>query len=202
MKKTITLIGGALLSLSATAFQPIDTKAFKYIEYGYNPSLGSYSPSDIDGVAAGSADATIVSFAAKMPYKGKHQRTWFDVSYQYFETEAGVGEIGQQVQRYKAQWLHQKSRALNKQFTAWFGGGASLGFSNYVGKHTVTTDGFLDKSFDDTTGIDLGVVGSAAIEYVVPKLKRYKFGLNAQYEVPLTDSVAGFTLGAYVFYKF
>ena len=202
LKKTLATIALVAAASSSQALDLIDKKAFKYVEFGYNPVLGSYSPSEPEHDAASGADLMFLNVAAKMPYKGRYQRTWVDAGYQYFETDASTSEIGQQIQRYRFQWMHQFAKPINKNITAWYGGGGSVGFSNYTGRHTIDATGFLASEDKDRSEFDMGVVGSAALEFGIPQYKRIKLGLNAQYEVPLSNSVQGLSVGGYVFYKF
>jgi len=202
MKKTLALALTLSMAAGAVAFQPIDTKAFKYIEYGYNPTIGSFSPQDAEFESGSSADLVFISAAAKMPYRGRFQRSFFDVSYQYFETDASTTELGQEVQRYRASWQHQFARAINQNVTFWYGGGGSLGYSSYTGRHFEDANGFLGEVQSDKSALDVAAVGSAVLEFSLPQYKRITLGLTSQYEMALTDSVDGFKLGGYIFYRF
>lgn len=193
---------GLSMAAGATAFEPIDTKAFKYIEYGYNPTIGSFTPSDPDLESGSSSDLVFVSAAAKMPYRGRMQRSFFDVSYQYFETDATTTELGQEVQRYRTSWQHQFARPINKNLTFWYGGGGSVGYSSYTGRHFIDADGYLANVEKDKSALDLAMIGSAILEFAIPQYKRVTVGLTSHYELPLTDSVEGFKIGGYIFYKF
>lgn len=202
MKQIAAVALGLSLSVGATAFQPIDMKAIKYLEYGYNPTIGSFSPDDPEVESGSATDLVFISAAAKMPYRGRMQRSFFDVSYQYFETDASTSELGQEVQRYRASWQHQFARPINKELTVWYGGGGALGYSSYTGRHYVNSDGFLGATESDKADLDVAAIGSAVLEYAMPQYKRITLGLTSQYELPLANSVEGFKVGAYIFYKF
>lgn len=201
-KSTLLALALGGLSLSASAFNIIDTRALKFAEVVINPGYGLYTVNDPDGKTAGANDFEFVSVGFKMPYFGKRQRTWIDFNYQYFELDASQAEIGQQVQRYKFKWNHQKVTPVSKGLSFWFGGGGSLGHASFLGRHTIDNEGFKASEFEDRNEIELGIIGSVALEYRHPRLKRYSFGTNAEYDYSLTGGVSGLKVGAYASYRF
>ena len=176
-------------------------KSLKTLRYGASTSIGVYTPVEPDGDTDIATDLVIFNGIATMDFMRKGERLFADVSYQFFQNDAGEDVIGQEVGRYKGLVHWQKFMNVGG-MKLWAGGGGGLVVETADSRHTVDSEGFLDEQLDARTSVDLtGVVSAQMPMFVFSAGVPIEFGLNTQLELGVSTMAPSFSFGATFLFK-
>ena len=101
--------------------------------------------------------------------------------------DASENNIGQLVNQNGFSLQVQKYFGLSRLISPWLGMGVSGSIDRFTKRHTMDSEGFLQKRFDDRQQTSIGFVISAVQEWEVNR--DWSVGLQAEHSFPLSNSV-------------
>lgn len=172
----------AVLLFASCAVQA-DTK------YGAGLIKGSYSVEDPDGSTDSASETAVVGIMA-MPMNRNFPawRYWFQLGHNSFDLDAGVNEVGQDVTTTSLEAQIHRGFNVSSEFKPWLGVGLGVSLSDYEGRFTIDSDGFLADTYEDRSETNMFLVlntGAAS-----KKLDGgFHIGVSLSQKVPFDDGV-------------
>ena len=160
------------------------------LRFGVLAGVSRADVDDPDG-ATDSKNYSRLAAIATLP-ASKDARWMGELFYHRFDTEPGTDTIGVDVTRWGAALSYQ-ARFRGLPLKPWLGAGASLSRDEFDERVTVDALGFVDERYPARSDTALGLVLSATT--VWKWTSNLDFGLQLQYEQPVSGDVKTLTLG-------
>ncbi len=113
---------------------------------------------------------------------------------------AGKNGFGVDTKGYQLTYTWDRKIRLARNFKPWFGGGLVTGFFDQTNRHKTDGDGFVTETFEDKKETVFSVVLNASIDWELTR--SWYFDITTLYEIPVTDGLQGFGVGAGIKYRF
>ena len=187
-----------LISLLLIASQSAIARQGNDLVYGYYPKMAFLGVDDPDGDTDTSSD--LQAFGVVVLYKlERDTRIMATLNIYDFELSPGFNQIGQDVETTSFAVFYQSQFKLGRSFKPWLGAGPVFNIDEFTNRVDTDSDGFLNETFSDReeTTIGLGLIASQEWELN----DSFSLGLNFEYQIPLDESLEGFTIGFSVLYE-
>jgi len=113
---------------------------------------------------------------------------------------AGKSGFGVDTSGYQVSYIWDRKIRLARDFKPWFGGGLVTGFFNQKNRQKTDADGFVTQTFADKNETVFSLVLNASVDWELTRT--WYFNLNTLYEIPVTNGLQGFGVGAGIKYRF
>ena len=123
-----------------------------------------------------------------------------DLRYADFDIPAGKGGLGVSVKGWQLTTALQHRFRMTRNIRPWIGGGLVSSVLDVSDRHRTDRDGFLIERLSDRTDSTMSAIALAGLEWEITRY--WVFATEARYEVPFSDGLHGYGVGAGLRYQF
>lgn len=184
----------ALVVLSSVA------QARSYSEFRVGLAMGLSSTSVNDPAGDVSTESEFDPFYIISTYSldRRDGRIWLGLQKQEVDFTPSTSKVGFESSRNLMELMYQHRFAFTESLSPWVGLGVGVSQAEYLGRHTVDSDGFNDLLYRDREETQYAVLLNASNEWELSY--RFSMGLMGRWEAPIDGGFEGFFAGVNVFY--
>jgi len=129
----------------------------------------------------------------------QNMRYLSEVNISKYGFEASGSYLGQEINQQGLRFSVQKNTTISRDISPWLGGGLELSNSSYRKRHTVDSQGFLLKEYENETKLGLGLLLNVMQKWSINDYM--DITAKIEYSVPVMKSVSRVSIGFILFFN-